>query len=257
MTEFRRRGIRCARSYLLEADVSTRPTLCTWGGQFVGLGSIAPIFYFLCIVFAPSATELANSPAKKKLVREHCIALLPSVLILHTAEVFGTYVHPDPETRHYWSWAWQMAPLYLGVANSAISRLISLTPAKRGVAWMASPKLVLSVMSLVSVGVWAYTALYCEFSLSTVFLPDSSVQSKFAPHMRRGLQFDEISVFTSSFLWLAYSHFDLFAAGLIGREWMVAAVGFPLASMLVGPGAAFAAGWYWREGKLQAKRGRD
>ncbi|KAF1971785.1 hypothetical protein BU23DRAFT_590410 [Bimuria novae-zelandiae CBS 107.79] len=216
------------------------PTVFVFAGQFLGLGSVAPLFYFLNFTFGPSTTDLARSVARRKLVPEYCAALLPIMLLLHTSEVFAAYMAPDLLTRHYWTWVWQMTPLYLGIANFDLSKLLRILPLKAG--RIASPQALLGVMSLISSAVWLYTVVSCKYSLATVFLPDAAVQEEFAPHMRRALQFDEICIFASSFMWVAFLFFDLRKAGLLGKDWMVLAVGFPAASVVVGPGAAFAAG---------------
>jgi hypothetical protein len=96
-----------------------------------------------------------------------------------------------------------------------------------------------------------------EYSLSMIFLPDMSVQSEFVPHTRRALQMDEIYVFASSFLWLAYQFFDLHLAGLTGNDWLIPVAVLPVASVLVGPGTAFTVGWFWRESILERKRSME
>lgn len=216
---------------------------------------MAPLFYFLCYTFGPSPSDLVRSASGKKLRTEHSAALLPLILILHTSEVFAAYLAIDPMTRHYWTWAWQMTPLWLGIANFGVSKLISRS--SLGTSRIASPNVLLVVMSLISSSVWIYTVVNCDYPLSTVFLPNISAQSTFAPHMRRALQFDELCVFTSSFLWLAYLFFDLKLAGLMGHEWLFPVAFLPILAALVGPGTAFALGWYWRERTLDFKQAKE
>ncbi|EGC45088.1 conserved hypothetical protein [Histoplasma capsulatum var. duboisii H88] len=236
------------------------PTIFAFAGQLLGLGSVAPLFYFLCFTFGPSTSALIQLPLKMRLAPEHNVTLLPILLLLHTCEVFAAYLAPQPTTRHYWTWAWQMSPLWVGIANFVISKLIGTSPSFRAttIKWLTSPKLLLSLMSIISAGVWVYMLVNCPYPLSTVFIPSSSAQSKFVPHMRRALQYDEIAVFGTSFLWLGYLFFDLHCAGLIRRgEWLVPVAALPIFTAFVGPGAAFAFGWYWRESKLQSKLAQE
>jgi len=108
-------------------------------------------------------------------------------------------------------------------------------------------------MSTISSGVWIYTFVYCEYSFSSLFLPKGGAQDDFMGHMRRALQFDEIFIFSSGFLWLGYLFWDLHSAGFIGSDWVIKAAFLPVLVAVAGPGTAFAAGWYWRESVLQSK----
>ncbi|KAF2677800.1 hypothetical protein K458DRAFT_377811 [Lentithecium fluviatile CBS 122367] len=227
------------------------PTIFAFAGQLLGLGSVAPVFYFLCFSFGPSASDLIRSPSKRTLALEHTAPLLPIILLLHTSEVFAAFLASEPTTRHYWTWAWQMTPLWVGIANFTITKTIGKSSFSDTA--LGSPKVLLGVMSLISSGVWLYTLVNCEYPLSTVFLPDASVQTDFVLHMRRALQFDEICIFASSLLWLVYLFYDLHSAGLMGGEWVVKIAFLPVFAAFAGPGAAFALGWYWRESMLQSK----
>lgn len=235
------------REYL---TVFGSPTVFAFAGQLLGLGNTAPIFYFLCITFGPSASDLRRSPSKRKLIPEESAALLPLLLVLHTFEVFKAYLALEPTTRHYWTWAWQMTPVWVGIVNFVLAETLgrtSLRATKHG-----PPKVLLGTMCLVSSGVWLYTLTHCGYSLSTIFLPEKAAQHDFVGHMRRALQFDEISVFTSSFLWLAYLLWDVNSAGLVGDDWTIKAATLPFLIAAVGPGSAFALGWLWRENLLQS-----
>jgi hypothetical protein len=240
---------------LLNVDARTNipssPTIFAFAGQLLGLGFVAPIFYFFCIIFGPSASDLTHSPSKRKLAPENTATLLPILLLLHTFEVFSAYLSPEPTTRHYWTWAWQMTPLWAGIANFILSGFVRNTSLKT--TWIGSPKVLLATLSLISSAVWTYTLVYCDHPLSAVFLPDASAQSDFVGHMRRALQFDEICIFASGFLWLAYSFWDLNSAGLMRSSWLLKVACLPGLAVIIGPGAAFAFGWYWKEVVLQSK----
>ena len=144
-----------------------------------------------------------------------------------------------------------MTPLWVGIANFFMAQTLGKTSLKN--ASIGNPKVVLGAMSLISSGVWIYTLLSSEYPLATLFLPDKLAQSEFVEHMRRALQFDEICIFSSSFLWLTYQFWDLNSAGLMGSDWLVKAAILPVLTTVLGPGAAFAIGWYWKENALQSK----
>ncbi|KAI0017121.1 hypothetical protein F4780DRAFT_756837 [Xylariomycetidae sp. FL0641] len=213
------------------------PTFFSMLAQVLGIGVAAPLFYFLCLTFGPFTSELARGGAAWNV---GSVPLLPLVLLLNTAEVFAMFFSLDLATRHFWTWAWQLTPLWIGLGNVLLTRLM-------GSAKGSSPKPLLLLLGLASSGVWLYTVLYSPYSLGTLFVPQAGPQSDFMLHARKALQTDELSAFSSSFLWLAYSFFDLQSAGLVGNEWMLYVASLPIVTICVGPGTAFLLGWYWRE----------
>lgn len=177
--------------------------------------------------------------------------LLPLFLSLHTFEVLRAYTAPEPETRQYWVWAWQMSPLWIGIANSLLGGLTAAVPALKS-STLASPRPLLAVMCAISSSTWAYTLYSSPYSLSDMFIPDPAVYLDFIGHTRKALQCDEVYSFGSSFLWLIYMFFDLYAAGLVGLESLVVSSLLPLVSAVTGPGTAFVMGWCWREQALSS-----
>ncbi|KAI1106940.1 hypothetical protein F4804DRAFT_272762 [Jackrogersella minutella] len=226
------------------------PTIFTLAGQLLGLGSVAPIFYFLCFAFGPTASELARSPVKDRTIHtEDSGLLLVVVLLLHTAEVFAMLLAPEPSTRHFWTWAWQLTPLWIGITNYLLTTIAKvLPPASTILKPRKYPFLLL--LGFISSGVWLYTLVYSPYSLSTIFIPDPEVQSEFVAHVRKALQTDHLAVFSSSFLWLMYSFFDLSTTNLLGNEWLYYIAVLPVVGAIAGPGSAFTLGWYLRHRAL-------
>ena len=228
-----------------------RPTFFAVAGQFLGLGPVAPIFYFLCIVFGPTASDLAeSSPQCPTIWRGRSIRLLLIVLLFHTLEAFAMFLASGYRIQHFWTWAWQLTPLWIGVFNVVVGQIIGVLHGKNS--RVATPKPILVVLGLVSSSVWIYTLLYCPHSLSTIFIPEGGVQTEFIQHTRKALQADELGVFSSSILWLTYSFFDLHAAGFIASEWLFYTASLPIVTLCVGPGAAFVIGWWMRENVLES-----
>lgn len=179
--------------------------------------------------------------------------LLPLFLALHTFQVVRAFTAPEPEIRQYWVWAWQMSPLWLGLANSLLCSMAGGIPALKN-SFLASPRALLAFMCAISSTIWVYTLLYAPFSLSDVFIPDSAVYSDFVGHTRKALQCDEVYSFGSSFLWLLYMFSDMYTAGLIGMGSLVVSCFIPFVAAVAGPGTAFALGWYWRERVLSVSQ---
>ncbi|KAI1085111.1 hypothetical protein F5B20DRAFT_589879 [Whalleya microplaca] len=228
------------------------PTIFSLAGQFLGIGPVAPLFFFLCIPFHLPASNLALS---RTVWHKSSIPLLPIVLLLHTSEVLAMFLAPDLSTRHFWTWAWQLTPLWIGLSNvvaERVFRLVGVSPSKK---WpiSSSPKLMLVVLGMISSSVWVYTLLFSPHSLSTVFIPQGGAQSGFSPHTRKALQVDELGAFSGTFLWLVYGFFDLYTAGLVGYEWIYYVAALPIVTLCVGPGTACLTGWYMRERIIGSK----
>lgn len=163
------------------------------------------------------------------------------------------FLAPDLATRHYWTWAWQLTPVWIGVSNFLLSRLASPLLPKSGV--LTSPKSVLVVLGLISAGTWAYTLSSAPFSLSTIFIPVAGTQTEYVAHVRKVFQTDHLGAFVSSFLWLTYSFLDLSVAGLLSTTSLFLNFALlPVVGAAAGPGAAFTLGWYLRERALSSAK---
>ncbi|KAK7953137.1 hypothetical protein PG988_013831 [Apiospora saccharicola] len=213
------------------------PTLFTFLGGIVGVGTVVPLYYFLCIAFGPSVSELDRSPRQQSR-SQYNTAAVPMIFLFHKSVVFAMFMSPDLAARHNWTWAWQMSPLFVGIGNAVASTAFGLgesTGSGSG-SHKAPPGLMLSMMTLVSAGVWVYTFIFYPHSLSTLFVPQAGPQTGLILHMRKALQADEIGASAGAFMWLAHPFFDLYNSGLAGVR---------------GSCAALALGWYLREGILE------
>ena len=217
-------------------------------GQFLGIGPVSGLFYFLYITFGPTSSDLALPAQDRSVWRKSTVHLLLTVLSLHTAEVFAMFLAPNVTTRHYWTWAWQLSPLWIGVSNAVLDQAFSLLRLRK-LLTISSPVPLLITMGLVSSGVWLHTLAYSPYTLSDIFIPDVE-QFEFVSHSRRALQADELGVVVNSLLWQAYAFFDLHKAGLIGPEWLFYAGSLPIVTLCLGPGTAILMGWYFREKAL-------
>lgn len=220
-----------------------------FAGQLLCFGFIAPVLYFLVLLFSPSPSEFATSSRGRQLKTGSISFLLPIILLLHIAEVFAAFCSPSLEARHYWTWAWQMAHLEIGVLNLIVWGLFSMfTSAKTTRNGGVSPAKFLVVLGSVSTGVWLYAKFSAPYPMSDIFVPDQGGHSDFILHTRWALQLDELSGFASCFIWLFYSFLDLWAAGIEGKySWVLPVALFPVVLACLGPGSAFALGWYWKE----------
>lgn len=161
------------------------------------------------------------------------------------------FLAPDLSTRHYWTWAWQLTPFWIAIFNILFTQAGRLLRPENTIS--VSPKTMLSILGSISAGVWVYTLIASPHSISTIFIPEADAQSEFIQHTRKALQADELGAFLASFLWLAYSFFDLHIAGLVDNSWLFYAASIPIVTICVGPGAAFILGWYWRENLISGQ----
>ena len=226
--------------------------------QLFGIGNIGPVFYGLCYVICPSATELsrqrpsgAKAQPSSTLPKGVIWPLLPLLLLFHTSHVLGMYLASDLSTRQFWTWLWQLSPAWIGICFFAAPRVIDLdSPSKRH-SFLSSSTFVLLVLSLVSATVWVTLLVRSEYSLATLFIPEARAQLGFVEHSRRALQIDEVSCFGATYLWLVYLFLDLRSAGLVDITWVITRIALlPVVAVLAGPGVAVAVGWLLREGKL-------
>lgn len=210
----------------------------------LGIGTVAPLFYFLCIIFGPTASELANGARQSRTVWHQRHALLvPLVLVLHTAVVLGMFLGSTLDSRHYWTWFWQLSPLWIGLGNILAGQGICLLGVKR----LPSTRSMLFGLGLISLGIWGYTILYSPYSIATLFFPEAGPQNGLVLHTRKALQADEVGLCVATFLWLVYSFLDLYIAGLVGISSLLFAAVLPVVAVCMGPGATFVLGWYARE----------
>ncbi|KAI1447426.1 hypothetical protein F5Y02DRAFT_24191 [Annulohypoxylon stygium] len=228
------------------------PTIFTVAGQLFGIGPVSGVFYFLYITFGPTPSDLARSAHSQSVWNKGSMHLVLAILLLHTSEIFAMFLAPDYATRHYWTWAWQLSPLWIGVANVLFDQVLRLLRLRRLTSISLAPLLI--ILGSISGGVWLYTLVFSPHSLTTLFIPDVEEQFEFITHTRKALQVDELGVVTNSLLWLIYSFVDLYVAGLLGVEWLFYAMSLGVTTLCLGPGTAILIGWYLRERALVSAR---
>lgn len=167
------------------------------------------------------------------------------------------YLSPDLSTRHLWTYLWQISPAYIGIGAvvvPGVTRMLGLQRAANSNGALPSSAYSLPlVLGLISAAVWTGVLLLSPYPLATLFIPAAARQSGFVEHTRRALQLDELSSVAAAFLWLAYLLVDLRLAGLADTTWVQSRSALlPVLCLCVGPGAAFGAGWFMREGRLSS-----
>lgn len=160
------------------------------------------------------------------------------------------FLATDLTTRHYWTWAWQASPLWIGIAVAVGS---SITKDRiSGAGSFASLRSLLVILGAISTAVWLFTITSSPFPIAAAFLPSAEVQSDFVFHTRKALQADEVGAFLAAFLWLIFSFYDLHIAGLLDGKWLLYSITLPVATVFAGPGTTLLIGWYLKEITLKA-----
>jgi hypothetical protein len=159
------------------------------------------------------------------------------------------FLAPDLATRHYWTWAWQASPLWIGVAVAVGSSITKDRIA--GIRSISSLGSLLVILGAISTAVWLFTLTSSPFPIATVFFPRVEVQSDYIFHTRKALQADEVGTFLAAYVWMIFSFYDLHVAGLLDSKWLLYSVMLPVATILAGPGTASIVGWYLKETTLR------
>ncbi|KAK4644608.1 hypothetical protein QC761_306360 [Podospora bellae-mahoneyi] len=224
-------------------------TAWNFAAQILGLGVLAPLYCWLHFTFSPSTSILALDPRKRLLKEEYIPFLLPLLVALHYAWVYHMFFPHNLDQRHYYTWLWQPAPLWIGLANTILAKTIP-------TGWAKGSKLVgKGALSLVVAGismvVWWYVILHSGFSLWEVFVPVTMAKREFVISMRGLLQYDLLCSFGGLLVWSLGLMVDVWAAGAVGLGELIGGlVVVALAGVMGGPGVAMLDAWWWREKRL-------
>jgi hypothetical protein len=216
-----------------------------------------PLYYLPHIVFYRPA--LSKSKPGPRINLDDVSLYVPMLLVFHTVPVIGMYFAADMQTRHWWTWLWQLYPIRISIAYYMLRTLRSVfwrrsSSASRTVAtYHATLRLWVAPLILVSTAAWVYTLISAPHSLSTIFLPKkvpAELEDTFVGLMRRLLQWDQWYVMGAAFLWLFYLMGDLFAAGKTSTSQLLSSLALPGLTLFIGPGPAFTVMYLFREAYL-------
>ncbi|KAK0614945.1 hypothetical protein B0T17DRAFT_372787 [Bombardia bombarda] len=233
------------------------PILFTLAGQIVGLGVLAPFYFFLHYILSPIGNFQVTG---QRLTRMHyTAAVLPAVVIGYYVPFYSLYFWPELGTRQGWLFLWQLYPITTSISFLAISRLFADTAARDS---LHAPKRDLplirayvgtAVTLAAGAWVWAWFWSLTEggASMAAIFIPTASPQSTSVASLTRFnelfLQYDHIFVIGTALVWQAYLFGDLKAAGAVQVSWPSLFLRGAASLLVLGPGATLGLGWLWRE----------
>lgn len=222
--------------------------------QLVGIGVVAPLYYFLHLLTAPSAN--ATSLEACSMNNAYCKTIWFTMSTFSYVPVGLMYLLPSPRAQHFWTWAWQLFPVYAAVVGTALGKLLpqevqkptSANKHPRGQTGIV--QMTIGGFGIISAATWILAVLKSPYDLSEIFLPWTPANQSYLLMLRWGLQCDHIAAFGSSLLWLLYLFADLKRGGMLSQSWIVILASGATITLCFGPGASLAAGYLWRESML-------
>jgi hypothetical protein len=225
----------------------------------VGIGVVAPAYYFLSYVFTP--VEKFKSTERRLGRLNYSVTVLPVLLGTYYLPAFCMLQWPTLAGRDKWLSVWQMYPVWASLGSYMFSRFIKDTtsidkykPARD----IPTLNYSIGAVSSISAFAWIWTfwksASVTDFSKLFIPVTKPAASSNLVTFTREFLKFDQISLFGSTYLWLGYSFWDMKSAGMIKTSWVRLLSGLLASTVLLGPGATTGIGWLWREQILATKR---
>lgn len=169
-------------------------------------------------------------------------SILPTLVLAHYVPTYIAHFAPDFATRYVAISFWQFVPIWISIVHYGLSRFMPDTVAsdrlRAPLRDLTTIRLTVGIPAVLSAITWITTIVKSPFSLSTIFLPQELYPYLYIlasnmnqqpiptppptdfPHLiTRFLQYDYLFFFTSVFIWLAYSFWDLRAAGMFREGW--------------------------------------
>ncbi|KAJ5759561.1 hypothetical protein N7520_006717 [Penicillium odoratum] len=223
--------------------------------QLKGIGKIAPLYLAFEYIRAPLSLKGDNSNIKIHALK----SLLPAMLAGYYIPTFANFFASTVESRRSFNAIWQLFPVVvplLQIPFRLLTKAASKCEAKKKTAcrktnmlWVRCTYGSLAAISGLSF-IYARWAAPPGTSFASIFLPGlfdyTRPVSTFAEGIARFLQYDEILSMGAGFVWMGLRFRELQKSEAPVSWWksVGALVG---TTITLGPGAALALGWGWRE----------
>lgn len=230
--------------------------------QLRGIGKVAPIYFLLDFIQSPLWKIVIADRATIRLSAVK--SLLPALIIAYYLPTWAMFAAPSLFDRQYINAIWQIFPVLVPLVQLPLllvtSTLSSFRPSSDGKRiGMGYLRLTIAIMTAMSSAVFLFVRFSVpeRSSLSDVFLPPldfASAVSSFEEAIARFLRYDEVFAMASCLIWVLLSFRDLSLYGM-SIPWFRLIAVLAVITIGLGPGAAFAVGWAWREEYLASIRG--
>lgn len=207
-------------------------------------------------------------PLSREVPIHHAKALLPAILIgyaVPTVLMFTPW--KSPTTIQNFAALWQVSPMLVPMLTVIFGMIYTRLNVQKGtpkpreadeefadVPYLKRVYVVVFVLgSMLHVGVISqiWWSADPELTMASVFSPDFSATAKSLGEGLRALFMADFWAFwIASYVWCASSVWDLKRVGRTNAHVGKASALIFLANFVVGPGAAMAGTWYWRESAM-------
>ncbi|KAK4466004.1 hypothetical protein QBC42DRAFT_103460 [Cladorrhinum samala] len=240
------------------------PVIFALAGQFVGVGVVSPLYYFLHYVLVPIENFKASD--MRLTSTSYTRSVLPATAAAYYIPLYASFFWPSFAGRVSWNFLWQLFPIWTVLLASLMASCQSpnteredrLRNVRKDLPFIRTTVGALAAHSGV---VWLYYAWYkAGFdarAVSELVLPPmhSPQRAKdlltFAGEF---LRFDSAFLFGNTFLWLGYLFWDIKHAGMLKMGWGWIVVYAAAAVVVLGPGATTGMGFLWREELIATRR---
>jgi hypothetical protein len=252
----------------LHPPLVSSPSVVMMVGQLICVGNVLPIYLFLLYINTPLPKILSSSSAtagssSSSIPAASANAFLPAVVLGYFTSHFPSFFHPDLAARHWWSWVWQLYPVWTGLLFIAFTRIFFKTQTASASSSSSVPVVqrTIGILGVVSTCTYWYILSTSNLSLRDLFFPEGNSPfqepADAAPAaLRLIVKYDYLTSYGAVLLWLGLSFRDLKAAGIMDTSWVVMLGLGGLAALGLGPGSMLMLGWCVREQVLASRGGR-
>jgi hypothetical protein len=226
------------------------PFIIAFIGQFVCVGFISPVWFYLHYVF--NTPNEFSSPASRTISPTDAVAVLPAVTVAYLIPHFLCYFHPDFDARHWWNWIWQIYPVWGAVVFAVAST--ALAPFAASLSSRSIVRATLGVLAVIGTGSYWYALSAAEFSVAELLVPRffTEAPGEAAVALRTIIQYDYACCFLAAMLWVGYGIGDLKTAKAIDVSWAAVLAVAAVSWVVLGTGTTLILGWTWRNEVLES-----
>lgn len=218
-------------------------------GQFVTVGAVFPTYLFILYVTSPTSKF---SAADRVIPTADAEAMLPAIVLGYLSSAVPSLLHPNLVSRQWWSWLWQLYPIWTALFFRPLSKMLQSSSGKQD-PLPAVRRTVFALVALGAVTYW-YTLIASGLSLSELYLPKFFLEWPGSPAeaLRTVIRYDYLTTYAATLIWLALEMGEAKVGG--ASTWAVLGAAGVVSALVLGPGSVMTLGWWWREEVMAGKK---